>query len=401
MEARVGWGDAVTARRDPREIDVVALRTMLEAWREEMLDDLAALVSLETPSTDRSCLHAGLAWLRRRLGELIGTPADCEVIDGGQYGDILVAGYRGHGQRPVAMLCHYDTVWDRGTVDGWPFSVDGDRASGPGIFDMKAGIVQALWALRASTECGMALPPVRILFNGDEEIGSPASRPVIKRVCQDAAAVLVFEPSAAGAIKTARKGVGIYRVELRGVEAHAGLDPTKGASAVHELARQVTYLCDLADAEAGTTVNVGIVSGGTRTNVTAGHAVAEIDVRAKTAAEARRVHDAIANLGSHDPRVNLTVTGDWNRPVMERTEDVARMYDLASVLADLMGIDLPEAAVGGGSDGNFAAAAGLPVLDGLGAVGGGAHARHEHVSVAAMTERAALAAAVLHTLAET
>lgn len=386
--------------RDPQQVDVAALRTWLEAQRQPMLDDLAALVSVETPSTDRPALQDGLGWLRRRLGELAGPPAGSEVVDGGEYADILVADYPGRGgDRPVAMLCHYDTVWDLGTVDGWPFSVDGDRASGPGVFDMKAGIVQALWALRALDERGLARPPVRILFNGDEEIGSPASRPVIERVCEDADAVLVFEPSAGGAIKTARKGIGIYQIQLRGTEAHAGLDPTKGASAVHELARQVTDLCDLADIEVGTTVNVGVVGGGTRTNVAAGHAFAEIDVRAQTVKEARRVHDAITNLRPHDPRVSLAVTGDWNRPVMERTEPVAQIYGLARTLAAQAGLDLREAAVGGGSDGNFVAAAGLPVLDGFGAVGDGAHARHEHVSVAGMTERAALAAAVLYALA--
>lgn len=389
----------MTVPEEPRNVDVAALRTWLEARRSAMLDDLAALVSVETPSTDRPALSDGLAWLRGRLSELAGPPAKTDVVDGGEYGDVLVADYAGRGRRPVTLLCHYDTVWERGTIDDWPFVVHGDHASGPGVFDMKAGIIQALWALRALDENGLARPPVRILFNGDEEVGSPASRPVIERACADAAAVLVFEPSAGGAIKTARKGVGIYQLHLDGIEAHAGLDPTKGASAVHELAHQVTDLCGLADTEAGTTVNVGLVGGGTRTNVVAGQAFAEIDVRARTVREAQRVHDAINNPRQRDPRVTLMIIGGWNRPVMERTEPIAQMYGLARDLAAQIGVDLREAAVGGASDGNFAAEQGLPVLDGFGAVGDGAHARHEHVSVAGLTERAALAVALLQTLA--
>lgn len=382
-----------------RHVDVPALRAWLDAQRAAMVDDLAAFVSIETPSTDKPALADGLGWLRHRLDQLVGTPAESRTVDGGDYGDILVADYPGRGRRPVTVLCHYDTVWERGTLADWPFAMDGDRANGPGVFDMKAGTVQALWALRALNQRGATGPPVRLVLNGDEEIGSPASRPVIEEACRDAAAVLVFEPSAAGAIKTARKGIGIYQLHLRGIESHAGLDPTKGASAVHELARQVRDLCDQADPGAGTTVNVGVVEGGTRGNVIAGHAFAEVDVRAQTAGEARRLHDAVTGLRSHDPRVAVTVTGEWNRPVMERTDAIADMYALARTLAAQIDVDLREAAVGGGSDGSFVGAAGLPVLDGLGAVGDGAHARHEHVSVAGMTERAALASAVLQALA--
>lgn len=383
----------------PRDIDAKGLRAWLDGCRREMIDDLAAYVSVETPSTDKRHLDAGLAWLRGWLDGSLGAPGHAEIADGGEYGDVLVAEYPGVGDRPVVLLCHYDTVWDEGTLAGWPFTVDGDRATGPGVFDMKAGLVQAVWGLRALGAAGLARPHVRLVLNGDEEIGSPASRPVIEDACAGAPAVLVFEASAGGAVKTARKGVGIYRVTARGVEAHAGLDPTTGASAVEEIARATLQLHALTDLEAGTTVNVGVLRGGTRTNVVAGEAVADIDVRARTSREADRVERFIEALGPHDRRVTLAVEGGWNRPVMERTGAIGRMYDLARTLAARMDVDLRETAVGGASDGNFAAAMGLPVLDGLGAVGDGAHARHEHISLDGMVERSALAAAVLHALA--
>ncbi|MGW0071117.1 M20/M25/M40 family metallo-hydrolase, partial [Streptosporangium sandarakinum] len=202
-----------------------------------------------------------------------------------------------------------------------------------------------------------------------------------------------------GALKTERKGVGIFRLEFTGVEAHAGLEPAKGASAIDELARAVRLLHDLTDLDAGTTVNVGVVSGGTGSNVVAGAARAEVDVRVASQAEAARVDAALAALRPHDPRASIEVTGGWNRPVMERSEGTARLFGRARDVAARLGLDLCERSVGGASDGNFAAALGLPVLDGLGAVGAGAHARHEHISVDGMLERAALTAALLRTLA--
>jgi glutamate carboxypeptidase len=363
-----------------------------------MLEDLARYVGLETPSDDKPSLDAGLcyldSWLRGRLGE----PAAVSHVDGGEHGDVRVYDYPGTGGAPVLLLCHYDTVWDKGTVRDWPFRVDGDRVTGPGVFDMKAGLVQAVWALRALAAAGLPRPPVRLVLNGDEEIGSPASRPVIEAAVDGARAALVFEASADGAVKTARKGVGIFRVGVRGVEAHAGLDPGKGVSAVDELARAVLALHALTDVAAGTTVNVGVVAGGSRSNVTAGAAHGQVDVRVRSEAEAVRVDAALAGLGTRDPRAVLTVEGGWNRPVMERTEQTARLFGLARGLASGIGVDLRECAVGGASDGNFVAALGLPVLDGFGAVGDGAHARHEHISVHGMLERTALAAAVLHAL---
>ncbi len=383
------------------------LRSWVSGHRAEMLDDLATFVGIETPSTERGLLEAGLAWIDDLLQARLGSPSASRTVEGGDHGDVRLNDYagrgagRGHGPgtaRPVLLMCHYDTVWPAGTLSGWPFRVDGDRATGPGVFDMKAGLVQAVWALRALDAAGLARPPVRLLLNGDEELGSPFSRPVIEREARLASCALVFEASAGGALKTERKGVGVFGLEFTGVEAHSGLDPEKGASAVDELARAVLALHRLTDLSAGTSVNVGTVTGGTRANVVAGSARAVVDIRVSTFQEAARVDAALAALRPHDSRVALRVTGGWNRPVMERGPATARLFALARDLAAQMGVDLRECSVGGASDGNFAAAAGTPVLDGFGAVGDGAHSRREHISVEGMIERTALAAALIHTL---
>ncbi|MCK2219340.1 M20 family metallopeptidase [Actinomadura sp. ATCC 31491] len=386
----------------------------LHAWlgrhREEMLADLAAYVSLETPSNDRTLLDAALKWLDGWLAARLGPPAATRLVDGGTrgeaggrgepavYGDVRLNDYAGLGEVPVLLLAHYDTVWPAGTLAAWPFTVDGDLATGPGVFDMKAGLVQLVWAVRALEAAGLPRPPLRLLLNGDEEIGSPLSRPLIEEAAESSAAVLVFEASADGALKTARKGVGIFQVAITGVEAHAGLEPAKGASAIDELARAVRHLHDLADPAAGTTLNVGVVRGGTGSNVVAGAAHAEVDVRVASQAEADRIAAALAALRPHDERAAIEVRGGWNRPVMERGPGTARLFALARDVAAGLGVELEECSVGGASDGNFAAALGLPVLDGLGAVGAGAHARHEHVSVRGMVERSALTAALLNAL---
>jgi glutamate carboxypeptidase len=375
-----------------------ALHEWVRAHRDDLLADVAAYVGIETPSDDKECLARGLSWVDGWLRERLGEPASVRDVDGGTHGDIKVYDYPGAGD-PVLVLAHYDTVWPLGTLANWPFTVDGDRATGPGIFDMKSGLVHAVWALRALDAAGLPRPAVRLVLNGDEEIGSPASRPVIEEAAAGTRATLVFEASADGAVKTARKGVGLFKVRTTGVEAHAGLDPAKGASAIDELARAVLALHGLSDPAAGTTVNVGVISGGTRQNVIAGAASGEIDVRVSSAAEAARIDASVAALTAHDPRATVTVEGGWNRPVMERSPAIAELYDLARSSAAELGVTLAECSVGGASDGNFVAALGHPVLDGFGAVGDGAHARHEHISVEGMLERTALAAAVLHRLA--
>ena len=375
------------------------LRDWIAAQQDDMLADLGRYVGIETPSDDKPSLDAGLSWLHDWLRDRLGEPARTRYTDGGPYGDIRVYDYPGAGDEPVLLLCHYDTVWPLGTLAARPFMVEGDRITGPGVFDMKAGLVQAVWALRALDAVGLPAPPVRLLLSGDEEIGSPASRPVIEAEARGTRAAFVFEASADGAVKTARKGVGLFQVSATGVESHAGLDPRAGASAIDEIARVVLTLHGLTDLAAGTTVNVGVLAGGTRSNVIAGAAEAHIDVRVGSAAEAERIDQALAALTPHDPRATLTLSGGWNRPVMERTPAVAALFELARDRAAGLDITLRECAVGGASDGNFVAALGTPVLDGIGAVGDGAHARHERASVDGMLERAALAAVVLNALA--
>jgi glutamate carboxypeptidase len=377
-------------------VDVSAARTWLVERRDEMVDDLATYVSFETPSTDTACLDRGLSWIEGWLASSLGAPSSSRTVDGGDHGDVMVVEYPGAGTRPLLVLCHYDTVWGKGTLRERPFRVAGSVATGPGVFDMKAGLIQFVWAMRALERFGLSRAPVRLLLNGDEELGSPASRPVIEAASEGVSAVLVPEPAADGSLKTSRKGVGIFRIDVDGVEAHAGLDPTGGASAIDELARVILHLRSLADLERGTSVNVGVVQGGSRSNVIAGNAWAKVDVRVACAAEATRIEMAIAALVASEPRLRVTVGGGWNRPVMERTEAIADIFALARQLAAGLGLQLTETGAGGASDANFVAGRGLPILDGLGAVGAGAHSRSEYVDIDAMPERAALAAALVH-----
>ncbi|MGY3128793.1 glutamate carboxypeptidase [Agrococcus sp. UYP33] len=373
-----------------------AVRTYIEDARDAMVADLVAYLEQETPSDDRAALDAGLDWVRGWVAERLGAPDAERIVDGGPHGDIAIldiAASGGAGQ--VAILCHYDTVWPLGTLAGWPVSIEGDRLTGPGAFDMKSGLVQAVWAIRAARAAGLPLPAIRLVLNGDEEIGSPASRPAIEAEVVDCDAVLVFEASAEGALKTARKGVGIFEVTARGIEGHAGLDPERGVSAIDEIARVVLALHGASDLAAGTSVNVGTLHGGSRSNVTAGTATALVDVRVSDDAERARIDALLAELAPHRDGASVEVAGGWNRPVMPRSDGTARLFALAESAAEELGTVVREISVGGASDGNFAAALGLPVLDGLGAVGDGAHARHEWISIDGMLERSAIAALVL------
>ena len=368
-----------------------------EARRRTLVDDLTAYVQLETPSDDRLSLAEGLTWVRSYLDEHLGAPDAESTVDGAPYGDVAVLDWTATngGTGSVAILCHYDTVWPLGTLADWPVTIDGDRLTGPGAFDMKAGLVQVAHALAIAREHGLPLPSVRFVLNGDEEIGSPASRPVIEAAVAGRDAVLVFEASAGGALKTARKGVGLFTVTTRGVEGHAGLDPENGVSAIDEMARVIVALHDSADLAAGTSVNVGTMSGGSRANVTAGSAQALVDVRVTDVAEMRRMDDAFSGLVPRRSAAGIAVDGGWNRPVMVRGAGTAALFSVARQVAAEQGFVVEETSVGGASDGNFASALGLPVLDGLGAVGDGAHARHEWISIDGLVERTALAAGLL------
>ncbi|MEU3124570.1 2-dehydropantoate 2-reductase [Streptomyces albidoflavus] len=383
----------------PGREQAAAVRDWLTAHREEMVADLAEYTSQESASDDLEALDACLAWVRHWLDGALGAPAHEEIRPRAEAGDLMIRRYPGTGARPVLLLGHYDTVWPTGTLDQWPFRRDGDRITGPGVFDMKAGLVQAVWALKALDALGLARPACTLLLNGDEETGSLTSSDDLVAEARESRAALVFEAAADGAVKTARKGVGLFTVTVTGQEAHAGLDPQAGASATEELAHQILRLAGLRDLAAGTSLNAGVIEGGTRSNVTAGRATARLDVRVATAAEQERIGAALAALRSVDPRTTVEVSGGWNRPVFERTDQVAELAGLAQRCAATLGLDLREAAVGGASDGNFVVAAGVPVLDGIGAVGSGAHARSENTSVNGMVERAALTATVLTALA--
>jgi glutamate carboxypeptidase len=375
-----------------------SVRADLEPRRQEMIDLLGRLVGIESPSDDRG----GLDRFSDTLLELFGEFGRIQSIDPGdaQRGRHLrldVEGSDSAAPHGVA-LCHYDTVWSTGTLQRIPFSVDDEGvARGPGCFDMKGGIVVLYFALQALQARGVRpRRPLRVLFTSDEEIGSPTSRPLIEQVATGAAVAYVLEsPLPGGTLKTARKGTGDYLVRISGRAAHAGIEPQEGISATGELAHQILALHALNDFAAGTTINVGVVHGGTRPNVIAAEAEAHVDVRVQTLAEAARIDAAIRGLQAKLPGAELSVSGGLNRPPMERSSAMAELFQQARRIAAGMSIDLEEGSTGGGSDGNFTAALGVPTLDGLGVEGEGAHAAHEHVVTASFPRRAALVAGLL------
>ena len=351
------------------------------------------LAALESPSTDKLAVdRCGrvLAGLLRDAG------ADVDVLGQSARGDHLRARLHGRGA-PVLVLGHFDTVWPVGTLDRMPIRRDGDRLYGPGTFDMKAGIAIALTALRALRATETACRPITMLWTTDEEIGSGTSRGVIETDAKQADAVLVLEPGLGpeGALKTARKGCGEFELVVDGIAAHAGVDPSKGASAIHELAAQIGAVEALQDLPNGVSVNVGVISGGSRPNVIAEHARAIVDVRAPTLDQAAVVDRAIRMLQPRRPGTRLTVTGGFERPPMERSPAGTRLFARARAIAEVFGRTLLEGSTGGGSDGNFTAVLGIATLDGLGPIGDGAHAAHEHIDVPALPWRCALVAGLL------
>ena len=354
---------------------------------------IETLARLESPSTDKPAVDRCGRELAAHLRALGGT---VEFLPRAERGDPIMARFDGSGDRPVLLLGHFDTVWPVGTLLRMPVRRDGDRLYGPGTFDMKAGIGFAVLAIRALAATRTPHPPVVMLWTTDEEIGSGSSREAIETAAREAAAVLVLEPSLPdGALKTARKGCGEYELIVSGIAAHAGVDPDKGASAIHELAAQVASVERLQDLSRGISVNVGVISGGSRPNVIAEEARAVIDVRAPTAADAAEIDAALRALQPRRAGTRLMIRGGFERPPLERSPAVVRLFSLARDVASSLGRELTEGSTGGGSDGNFTAALGVPTLDGLGAVGDGAHAAHEHVDLAALPWRAALVAGLL------
>jgi glutamate carboxypeptidase len=361
-----------------------------EAW---LLETIEQLVSLESPTLDKTAVDRCGRELASRLERIGGRVSRLSRPD---RGDHLLAEF-GCGTSQILLLGHFDTVWPVGQLQRMPLTRSNGRLHGPGVFDMKAGIAIGMLATRALLETGTPLSRrIVMLWTTDEEIGSGSSKAAIEDEARRSDAVLVLEPSLpGGAVKTARKGCGEYELVVRGIAAHAGVDPSKGASAIHELARQIVLVQQLQDLERGVSVNVGTVSGGTRTNVIAEEARAVVDVRAPTAADAAQLDAAFRALHAVDGRTTVSVNGGLDRPPLERTDQVVRLYRQACETARELGQTLAEGSTGGGSDGNFTAALGVPTLDGLGAIGDGAHALHEHVEMEPLAGRAALVAGLL------
>jgi glutamate carboxypeptidase len=371
------------------------LAAILQHAREHVagtIETIEQLVRLESPSTDKAAVDRCGHLLARMLRE---AGARVDTIANQFRGEHVRARFGGDGP-PVMLLGHFDTVWPVGTLEKMPLRRDGARLHGPGTFDMKAGIAIGMAAVAALRATKTPHPPVAMLWTTDEEIGSGTSRSLIEEDASRSRAVLVLEPALpGGGLKTARKGCGEFELTVHGIAAHAGLDPGKGASAIHELAQQIAAIERLQDLPRGISVNVGIVSGGSRPNVVAEEARAIVDVRAPTRDGAAAVEAALRGLKPIRPGTRLTLQGGFDRPPMERTPAVAGLFGLAADVATALGVELREGGAGGGSDGNFTAALGVSTLDGLGAVGDGAHASHEHIDLETLPFRVALAAGII------
>ncbi len=367
----------------------------MRSRRREIVDCIRALVKIESPTADKAAVDRAVDYVAEAAGGI----ADVTRYPQAEHGDHLRIAFdiptRGEGQ--VLGLGHLDTVWEIGTLECMPWREENGRLWGPGVFDMKAGVAYFVFAAKALRDLGVrAKRRFVVQLNSDEEIGSPASKPFTEAEARRSAAVLVAEPSAGldGKLKTSRKGGGVFCIHVRGRAAHAGLDFAAGASAVVEAARQIERIASWTDLAEGVTVNPGVVQGGTASNVVAEEAWVQVDVRAPRQAQALDLERRFVSLAPCDERCALHVSGGLKRPPLERTADVVRLYAIAREISNEMGIDLGEASVGGGSDGNTTAALGIPTLDGLGAVGEGAHALHESILVERIADRATLIAAL-------
>ena len=366
------------------------LRANLDARTAQMLEHVKQFVNTESPSNEPELLQTSAEFLAKVMTEVLGKAPEIIASEKGPH-----VHWKGSDDTKVLIVGHHDTVFQKGTVAKRGFSVDGDIARGPGIFDMKAGIIQAIYGLSEIREAYHA----EILITSDEEIGSYASRALIEERAKATGNVLVFEPSGNGdALKIARKGVGTFRVDIAGRASHAGLEPEKGINALVELAAQVQKIVTIAKPEIGTTVTPTIASAGTTENVVPAAAQITVDVRVNVVSEKARVESAFSALQPTVSGATISVSGSINRPPMHESASTT-LYAVAQSVAPGIGMtDLQGIAVGGGSDGNFTAAIGVPTLDGLGACGGGAHADTEYIKVSKMGERAALAAAITRAL---
>ncbi len=371
-----------------------------EERRGAMVATIRELVEIESPSDNKAAVDRLAEVVAEKFAAFGGAVRMHRAADFGNHMQVDLGGASG---APVLLLGHYDTVYPLGTIGKMPCRVDGDKLTGPGVLDMKSGIALMLAAISGLLDWHASngrreLPrPVSVLLVSDEEVGSDSSRAITESLAKKAAAVLVLEPSYGreGAVKTARKGVGEYEIKVTGKSSHAGLDFEKGVNAILELARQIERVSGFTDLKKGLTVNVGLVSGGSRTNVVPAEAVAQVDVRIARMQDGAGIEKKMRGLRAFNRKCKVEVSGGINRPPMERTPGVAALYARAVAIAADLGWKLGEAAVGGGSDGNFTAGMGIPTLDGLGGVGDGAHAVHEHILISELPRRAALVAGLI------
>lgn len=371
----------------------------LLAWAQEregeMVALLSELVAIESPSTEPAAVAALASRLARDLDELGLAPELLPVPGGGPVLQARAGAHREKGRKPILLLGHLDTVWPLGTLAERPLAVEGARLRGPGSFDMKGGLVVLLYALRALRAAG-PLPPVSVFLTPLEEVGCDAYRETMEREMSSSCAVLSFEPAwPGGAVKTERKGSGTVTIRARGRAAHAGADLEKGANAILEVARAALAASALTDAGRGITINVGKIAGGMRPNVVPDRAELTIDIRFRTLEDGRRLETALRALAPQDSRVKFQIEGGIEYPPLERRPGVLLLYREARAVAGEMGMDLAEASTGGASEASFAAALGVPTLDGLGPDGDGAHAEHEHVLIPSLAPRCALAAGLI------
>ena len=377
-----------------------------ELWRERLqyfverneslVQTIREFVEIESPSDNKQAGDRLGAVLAGRFESLGGRAKIHRTED---YADNLQIDFPGRdGAKPVLLLGHFDTVYPLGTLANMPCRIVDGTLQGPGVLDMKSGVALMMSAIEALKSWHRALPrPVTVFLVSDEEVGSSSSRKITEDLARQSAGVLVLEPAAGlrGAVKTARKGVGEYKLTVQGVAAHAGLDPGKGHSAILELSRQISAISKLSDLRHGISVNPGVIRGGTRTNVVAAEASIEIDVRIREVKQAKTLDRKLRALKPFNKHCKLHIEGGINRLPMERTEGVAALYKKAQHIANEISWKLEEAAVGGGSDGNFTAGLGIPTLDGLGGVGEGAHAIHEYIVISELPRRALLLAGMI------
>lgn len=369
-----------------------AILSYLTQHQDDILADLELLAKAESPSHDKSAVDACGQVLQQLFIRHLGAKA--EVFPRSEYGNHLAFDI-GNGTRKTIIMGHFDTVWDIGRLS---LRREDGKLYGPGVLDMKGGLIQAIWAVKALKELELlADHHIRFLCNADEELGSPSSREWIEAQAKDCRQVLVAEPTTANnhALKTGRKGTGRFYVHIKGRAAHAGNNPEDGISAIQEMSYQIQYLHSLNAPQNGTTVNVGVASGGNKINVVAEEANLSIDVRVTRLDEAERIHKAIYGSQAKLAGIELTITGGMVRPPMERNEAAGKLFGIAQQAAKALGFEVEEASVGGGSDGNFTAAMGIPTLDGLGATGAGPHAEYEHIIIEDLPKRSALLAELI------